>query len=64
VTPEAGGTLIRQTALFDPVGVAGLVYWYTLWLVHQAVFGGMLRNLARAAEREESDGGVPVTPAP
>jgi uncharacterized protein YbjT (DUF2867 family) len=64
VTPEAGGTLIRQTALFDPVGVAGLVYWYTLWLVHQVVFGGMLRNLARAAEREESDGGVPVTPAP
>jgi uncharacterized protein YbjT (DUF2867 family) len=56
VTPEGSGSLIRQTALFDPVGVAGLLYWYSLWLVHQLVFGGMLRNLARAAEREEADG--------
>ena len=28
VTPENGGSLIRQTALFDPVGLSGLVYWY------------------------------------
>jgi uncharacterized protein YbjT (DUF2867 family) len=49
VTPEAGGSLIRQTALFDPVGLRGLVYWYALWGVHRVVFAGMLRNLARAA---------------
>ena len=50
VTPDAGGSLIRQTALFDPVGLTGLLYWYTLWTVHQLVFAGMLRSIARAAE--------------
>jgi uncharacterized protein YbjT (DUF2867 family) len=49
VTPENGGSLIRQTALFDPVGLGGLVYWYALWWVHQLVFAGMLRHIARAA---------------
>ncbi len=49
VTPESGGSLIRQTALFDPVGLGGLVYWYALWGIHQFVFAGMLRNIARAA---------------
>jgi len=48
VTPERGGSLIRQTAIFDPVGLGGLVYWYGLWGVHQLVFKGMLRGIARA----------------
>jgi hypothetical protein len=50
VTPENGGSLIRQTALFDPVGLAGLIYWYGLWGIHQLVFAGMLRNIVKAAE--------------
>jgi len=45
------GSTIRQTALFDPVGLWGLLYWYAIWPLHQAVFRGMLCNLARAAER-------------
>ena len=49
VTPENGGAVIRQTALFDPSGLAGLVYWYALWGVHRFIFAGMLRNLAKAA---------------
>jgi uncharacterized protein YbjT (DUF2867 family) len=49
VTPEQGGSLIRQTAVFDPVGLFGLVYWYGLWGIHQLVFAGMLRNIARTA---------------
>lgn len=49
VTPEAGGSLIRQTAIFDPVGIRGLLYWYGLWGVHRLMFAGMLRNIARAA---------------
>ena len=49
VTPEADGSLIRQTALFDPVGLRGLLYWYALWGIHQLVFAGMLRNIVRAA---------------
>lgn len=49
VTPEVEGSLIRQTALFDPVGLLGLLYWYALWGIHRLVFAGMLRNIARAA---------------
>jgi uncharacterized protein YbjT (DUF2867 family) len=49
VTPENDGCLIRQTAIFDPVGVAGLLYWYGLWGIHRLLFAGMLRRIARAA---------------
>jgi hypothetical protein len=52
VTTERGGSLIRQTALFDPVGLTGLIYWYGLWAVHQLVFRGLLRGLVRAAEAQ------------
>ena len=49
VTGQSGGSLIRQTALFDPVGLSGLIYWYGLWAIHQLVFAGMLRSLVREA---------------
>jgi uncharacterized protein YbjT (DUF2867 family) len=51
VEPEAGGARIRQTAIFDPVGLAGLAYWYGVFPLHALVFRGMLREIARAAER-------------
>jgi len=28
-----------------------LLYWYALYPVHGLIFGGMLRGIARAAER-------------
>ncbi len=40
---------IRQTAIFDPVGLLGLVYWYALYPVHQLIFGGMLRGITNNA---------------
>ncbi|MCZ7636491.1 MAG: DUF2867 domain-containing protein [Verrucomicrobia bacterium] len=51
VTPAEGGqgSVIRQTATFDPVGLAGLAYWYALYPVHELVFRGMLRGIARNA---------------
>ena len=51
VTPKGNGSLIRQTAIFDPVGLGGLAYWYALYPVHRLVFAGMLRGIAHAAER-------------
>ena len=45
---EAGTSTIRQTAEFDPVGLFGLCYWYALFPIHQIVFGGMLRRIAKA----------------
>jgi len=46
VTGEGPSSTIRQTAMFDPVGLFGLVYWYAMYPVHQLVFGGMLRRIA------------------
>jgi uncharacterized protein YbjT (DUF2867 family) len=46
------GTIIRQTAVFDPVGLFGLVYWYALFPVHSLVFAGMLRGIVRRLRKE------------
>jgi uncharacterized protein YbjT (DUF2867 family) len=59
VEPDGAGSLIRQTAIFDPVGLLGLAYWYLVWPLHQAVFAGMLREIARAAGAP-ADGGSPL----
>ncbi len=49
VEPRETGAVIRQTALFDPVGLAGLAYWYSIYPLHRMVFAGMLAGIARAA---------------
>ncbi|CAN5473792.1 SDR family oxidoreductase [soil metagenome] len=50
VEGEGDRSIIRQTAVFDPVGLAGLAYWYALYPLHGFVFGGMLRGIALAAD--------------
>lgn len=54
LTNEGGDTAIRQTAIFDPVGAWGLIYWYALYPVHQLIFKGMLREIARRASPERA----------
>jgi uncharacterized protein YbjT (DUF2867 family) len=44
------GSIIHQTAIFDPVGLSGLAYWYAVYPLHRWIFAGMLREIARAAE--------------
>ncbi len=51
VEPADGGSIIRQTAIFDPVGLAGRLYWYSVWPLHGLVFRGMVRGIAREAVR-------------
>ncbi len=48
VTPTDSGASITQTAMFDPVGLFGIVYWYSIWPLHQFIFAGMLRRVAEA----------------
>jgi hypothetical protein len=45
------GSRIHQTALYDPMGLAGRLYWYGVYPLHAIVFRGMLRGIARAARR-------------
>ena len=47
--PDGRSTVLRQTAQFEPSGLAGLLYWYFLWPIHELMFRGMLRRLAAAA---------------
>lgn len=58
------GSRITQTAVFDPLGLAGLVYWYALYPVHWLIFRGMLRGIVRAGVAGRSGTGVvwPVDP--
>lgn len=54
VTEHDGVCKVRQTAIFDPVGLFGIVYWYSLFPLHEFVFRGMLRNICRAGEKINS----------
>jgi len=47
--PDGDVTVIRQIASFEPRGLGGLLYWYGLWPIHEAMFRGMLRRIASAA---------------
>lgn len=52
VEPVANGAVVRQTAIFDPVGLWGLLYWYAVWPLHQLVFAGLLRAISRASRQQ------------
>ena len=47
VDSQGSGSAVRQTAIFDSVGIMGLLYWYALYPLHQFVFQGMLKGLVR-----------------
>jgi uncharacterized protein YbjT (DUF2867 family) len=50
VEPNSHGSVIRQTAIFDPAGLAGLLYWYALYPIHRWIFSGMLKQIASLAQ--------------
>jgi uncharacterized protein YbjT (DUF2867 family) len=51
--PDSSGTQIHQTAIFDPLGLMGRLYWYLLIPIHQILFQGMLRSIVEAAEENK-----------
>lgn len=42
---------LRQSALFQPRGLSGLLYWYAVLPFHHIVFRGMLNGIEREAMR-------------
>lgn len=42
-----GGTRLVQTAMWDPVGLYGHLYWFSLWPAHRLIFGSMIKGIAR-----------------
>jgi uncharacterized protein YbjT (DUF2867 family) len=51
VGPDPGGSRYAQRAVFVPHGLAGHLYWWSVAPFHGIVFGGMVRNITRTAER-------------
>ena len=56
-----GRSEIRQTAEFDPSGLAGLLYWYGIYPLHARVFARMLDGIATRAEAKRPAGGATHT---
>jgi hypothetical protein len=55
VSDAEGGSTIRQTAVFDPAGLWGLVYWYGIYPLHARIFKGMLAAIATRAVKGEPE---------
>jgi uncharacterized protein YbjT (DUF2867 family) len=47
---SGGGTLLRQTAFFEPRGFFGLVYWFGVLPFHALIFGNMAKRIVREAD--------------
>ncbi|MEU2053155.1 SDR family oxidoreductase [Streptomyces bungoensis] len=54
-----GPVRYRQRALFHPRGLLGHLYWWSVSPFHAVVFGGMARNIVRAAGRVQQERGSP-----
>ncbi len=47
--PHEGGTLLTQTALFEPRGVPGILYWMAVYPLHKPLFKAMVKAIGEAA---------------
>jgi uncharacterized protein YbjT (DUF2867 family) len=56
-------TDLEMRARFLPRGLAGLLYWWSMYPFHLLIFRNMLRNLARVAQAPVLDGPTPLPPA-
>ena len=45
-----------QTALFEPRGLWGVLYWYVLYPLHRVIFTSMARAIGRRAEQRSARG--------
>lgn len=52
VLRDGTGSVIQQTATFDPKGLLGRAYWYAVLPLHHFVFGGMLQGIAQKGGAE------------
>lgn len=63
ITPVGEETTeLEQLSRFVPRGLAGLVYWYGLFLFHEWLFGGMVLSIARKTGKPIIKGPERFTP--
>lgn len=58
------GSRIHQTAVFDPRGVSGRLYWWSVYPLHGLIFGGMLKQIAARARQAAAHPGPDPSPDP
>lgn len=51
VLPDPEGTRVEQTAFFEPRGLPGQLYWYSVLPFHRFVFPGLIGAVKARAER-------------
>jgi len=49
-----GSTRVRSVATFEPRGLAGRLYWWSLYPLHKLIFAGMLRGIRRVSKQRVS----------
>ncbi|NBU31635.1 MAG: SDR family oxidoreductase [Actinobacteria bacterium] len=50
VRPQEDGSVnYHQRAIYHPRGLAGHIYWWSVWPFHGIVFGSMVKNITQAA---------------
>jgi uncharacterized protein YbjT (DUF2867 family) len=49
----AASTTFRQTAFFEPRGLFGILYWYSLKLIHSWLFAQLAKRIVREAMTEK-----------
>ncbi|MFN2459126.1 MAG: SDR family oxidoreductase [Candidatus Velthaea sp.] len=60
VPRDGGGTTLRQTAFFDPRGIFGFLYWYSVLPFHECIFGNMATRIVREAEAPQRAAALPA----
>lgn len=55
VGPNEKGTEVRMTAVFDPMGVWGRIYWYMFRPLHNLIFNSMFKGIVRAIEHNKKE---------
>jgi len=56
VVPEDdGGACLRQTAFFEPRGIFGYLYWFSVLPFHELIFGNMARRIVTKAEASDGN---------
>lgn len=68
VSPDGDGARIEQTAIFDPIGLGGQLYWYVLYPVHRVMFANMIASIGQRARTgigscEQANADAPASPA-
>ncbi|KUG25618.1 putative nucleoside-diphosphate-sugar epimerase [hydrocarbon metagenome] len=47
---DPGKSILTQIAFFEPKGLFGVIYWYSIYFVHKLVFSGMINDIKSKSE--------------